>query len=100
MWLRGDEEARMLEPLQKKVDIMSLFLSNSTAPEGITAEVIVVKSFDELDQVSAQVITISLKCIIFLFVKIFCTTIIFTFVKATQLFSIFELFIISCIKKQ
>ena len=34
---------------------MSLFESNSTSPEGLQGDVLVVKSFDELDANSAQV---------------------------------------------
>ncbi|XP_068040452.1 carboxypeptidase Q isoform X2 [Anomalospiza imberbis] len=47
-WERGEEFAVMLEPRNHSIAILGLGNSIATPPEGITAEVIVVASFDEL----------------------------------------------------
>ncbi|XP_064248495.1 carboxypeptidase Q isoform X4 [Passer domesticus] len=47
-WERGEEFAVMLEPRNHSIAILGLGSSIATPPEGITAEVIVVASFDEL----------------------------------------------------
>lgn len=53
-WVRGNEYAQLLEPHQFTMSILSLGTSVGTPPEGITAEVIVVSSFDELTNRSAE----------------------------------------------
>jgi carboxypeptidase Q len=47
-WVRGDESLEILEPFPNKVPILGLGGSVSTRPEGVSGELMVVKSFDEL----------------------------------------------------
>ncbi|XP_068528412.1 carboxypeptidase Q isoform X1 [Anas acuta] len=47
-WERGEEFAVMLEPRNHSIAVLGLGSSVATPPEGITAEVMVVASFDEL----------------------------------------------------
>jgi Peptidase family M28 len=49
-WVRGRESAEMLEPLQKPLFMLGLGGSVATPPDGITADVVAVSSFDELDK--------------------------------------------------
>ena len=47
-WIRGEESLRMLAPLDRELPMLGLGNSVGTPPEGITAEVVVVSSWDEL----------------------------------------------------
>ncbi|KAJ0179200.1 hypothetical protein K1T71_004912 [Dendrolimus kikuchii] len=48
-WVRGEEKIAMLEPRNKDIALLGLGGSISTPPKGITAEVIIFNSFDELE---------------------------------------------------
>jgi carboxypeptidase Q len=49
-WIRGNESASMLEPVNKPLTILGLGGSIATPKKGITAQVVPVSSFDELDK--------------------------------------------------
>jgi hypothetical protein len=47
-YFRGNEEVTLLQPRVTKMAMLGLGSSIGTQPEGITAEAVVVESFDEL----------------------------------------------------
>ena len=53
-WVRGRESARLLAPVERELPILGLGLSVGTPAEGITAPVVVVRSFDELSALGAE----------------------------------------------
>ncbi|XP_071943140.1 carboxypeptidase Q-like [Antedon mediterranea] len=53
-WVRGNESATMLEPRHYKIAMMGLGSSIGTPEQGLTAEVLVVHSFDELTKKADQ----------------------------------------------
>jgi len=53
-WVRGRESAEVVAPVQKPMQILGLGGSVATPPEGITAPVVVVGSFDELQSLGRQ----------------------------------------------
>lgn len=54
VWIRGETEVTLLNAWfggrNKSIAALTLGSSTGTVPEGVTAEAVVVKSFDELDQ--------------------------------------------------
>lgn len=54
-WVRGNEHATLLLPREKNLPMLGLGGSVSTPPEGITADVIVVQSFDDLQAKKEEV---------------------------------------------
>ena len=53
-WVRGNESASMVSPWKKELHMLGLGGSIGTPPEGITADVMVVSSFDELEDRSDE----------------------------------------------
>ena len=51
-WVRGEESARLVAPVERSLPILGLGSSVGTPVGGITAPVVVVASFDELDKLS------------------------------------------------
>nr|CAI5820319.1 unnamed protein product [Callosobruchus analis] len=53
-WERRRESGLLIEPRKTKIDVLALSGSISTPSDGITAEVLVVRSFDELASLPAK----------------------------------------------
>ncbi len=54
-WVRGEESAEIITPAKHKLNILGLGGTIGTVSAGITAEVVVVGNFDELDKLGEQV---------------------------------------------
>ena len=54
-WVRGEESLEITGPVTRKLAVLGLGNSIGTPAEGITAEAIVVRNFDELDKLGGQV---------------------------------------------
>ena len=52
-WVRGDESLELVEPVRRNLAMLGLGNSVGTSAEGVTAEAVVVHSFDELDRAGA-----------------------------------------------
>ena len=55
-WVRGHEEAEVVAPVRRPLRILGLGRSVGTSPEGITAPVVVVENFDELDALGREAV--------------------------------------------
>ena len=53
-WVRGRESAEMLEPMAKPLYMLGLGNSIGTSPEGVTADVVAVSNFDELEKLGRR----------------------------------------------
>ena len=54
-WVRGEESLELVEPRSMKLSMLGLGNSVGTPPEGVTAEAVVVRSFDELEALGEKV---------------------------------------------
>lgn len=54
-WVRGKESLEMLVPTSQPMTMLGLGHSIATPPEGITADAVVVRNFDELDALGEKV---------------------------------------------
>ncbi len=55
-WVRGHEEAAVVAPVPRPLRILGLGHSVGTPPEGITAPVVVVESFEELEALGREAV--------------------------------------------
>ena len=54
-WVRGEESLELLTPVPRKLQMLGLGNSIATPPDGISAEAVVVRNFEELDRLGEQV---------------------------------------------
>jgi carboxypeptidase Q len=54
-WVRGEESLEMISPIPRKLQMLGLGNSVGTPAEGIAADVVVVRNFEELDRLGEQV---------------------------------------------
>lgn len=54
-WVRGEESLELLEPTPRRLSMLGLGNSVGTPPEGLTAEAVVVRNFEELDALGEKV---------------------------------------------
>jgi len=55
VWVRGEELAEVVAPVPRPLEILTLGNSVGTGPEGVTGQVMVVSSFDELEERADEV---------------------------------------------
>jgi hypothetical protein len=53
-WVRGKESALLITPVEKPLTMIGLGMSVGTPPEGITADVVLVHTFDELKSLGRE----------------------------------------------
>jgi hypothetical protein len=53
-WVRGDESARIVAPVERPLHMLGLGMSVGTPPGGITAEIVTVSSFEELARLGRE----------------------------------------------
>jgi hypothetical protein len=53
-WVRGEESARVVSPVERRLHMLGLGGSIATPPEGITAEAVAVRDFDELSRLGRE----------------------------------------------
>jgi len=60
VWERGEESLRLVEPIERELVVLGLGGSVGTPPEGITAPVVVVRTFEELqaraDEIAGKIV--------------------------------------------
>lgn len=54
-WVRGAESATLIEPVERSLTMLGVGNSVGTGPEGVTADVVVVRNYDELDRLGEAV---------------------------------------------
>lgn len=54
-WVRGAESATLIEPVERRLNMLGLGNSVGTGPDGLTADVVVVRDYDELDRLGEAV---------------------------------------------
>lgn len=54
-WVRGEESLELVEPVARSLPMLGLGNSVGTPPEGVRAEAVVVRNFDELDALGDKV---------------------------------------------
>jgi carboxypeptidase Q len=54
-WVRGEESLELIEPVGRRLSMLGLGNSVGTPPEGVRAEAVVVRSFDELEALGERV---------------------------------------------
>ena len=54
-WVRGEESLEMITPVPRKLTMLGLGNSVGTPAEGISAEAVVVRNFDELEALGERV---------------------------------------------
>lgn len=54
-WVRGAESLEVVSPVRKSLPMLGIGNSVGTPPEGVTAEAVVVRSFDELEALGEKV---------------------------------------------
>src|SRR5271165_469042 len=53
-WVRGRESAKLIAPIERPIRMLGLGMSVGTPAEGITADIVVVSDFDQLEQLGRE----------------------------------------------